>query len=145
MPPAVCGTGAILLGVFFIALHLIPVIRNARYGWRTLDGEIIGINHENRLLRIRYRIGSDRFHEFDYEYAACFLSGVIPKTGLKVGVTVRAEDPYYVESVLILDKYMPFSGRGYLNNSRFHTVLRTAVFSGFFILCGILFLTGEIT
>lgn len=133
----------IILGILILALGILPVLRNALQGRKTLDGKIIGINYDNQSLRIRYKINRDTYQDIDYFKArSCFLSGNIPKIGLKVTVTVNKDDQYHPVSVFIATKYAPFTKTGYLNDSRLLTLLRFVVLSSFLIFGGILMLIG---
>ncbi|MCR5305975.1 MAG: hypothetical protein K6E36_05690 [Oscillospiraceae bacterium] len=136
------GTGCILLGLFFLGTGIYPAIRNAREGTKTLDGEVIGYDYENRTILLKYRADNGETYEIGYPHLQSFATGVFPKTGLKVGITVRKDDPARVTNILLLQGFKRISGTGYLSSSRFRMALRTALLSGFFLFCGILFLTG---
>lgn len=133
---------SIFLGTLILSSGIFFVIRNALQGRKTLDGKVIGINYDDRSIRIRYKINRDIYQDIDYYKAPGFLSGNIPKIGLKVTVTVNKDNLYHPISVEILSKHMRGSKPGYLNNSRLLTLLRFAGLSSFLIICGILTLIG---
>lgn len=83
-----------------------------------LNGKIIGIDHEARSLRIRYKIDKNTYQDIDYYKSSCFLSGIIPKIGLKVTVTVNTDNLYKPVSVFIAERMMPFTKIDYMNNSK---------------------------
>lgn len=103
---------------------------------------MIGVNYDNRSLRIRYKIDRDTYQDIDYFKAGYFLSGNIPKIGLKVTVTVYKDDLYRPVSVLIMTGTRKITSTGYLNNSRFLAALGFAGLSSFLIIGGILILIG---
>lgn len=132
----------IVLGILILSLGILPVLRNALNGKKTLDGKVIGINYDDQSLRIRYKINRDTYQDIDYYKKSCFLSGNIPKIGLKVTVTVHKDDLYSPVSVFMATKYAPFTKIGYLNDSRSLTLLRFVGLSSFLIIGGILLLIG---
>ena len=144
MSPVFCGIGCILIGVFFIGILAFGYIRNVRNGMKTLDGEIIAINHDTQTLRIRYK-DKEQEYETDHHDLRCFATGIFPEIGLKVGVRVRTDSPSAPVSILLQRSSINGSRDRFIHCSRFHTILRLGFISGFFIFCGILFLTGQIT
>lgn len=132
----------IVFGGLILSSGIFFVIRNALEGKRILDGKIIGINYDDRSIRIRYKINRDTYQDIDYYKAPGFLSGNIPKIGLKVTVTVNKDDLYRPLSVLLTSKYIRGSKPGYLNNSRFLGFIRCVGLSSFLIIGGILTLIG---
>lgn len=123
-----------------LAFGIFAAIRNALQGKKTLDGKVIGINHDKRSLRIRYKINKDTYQDIDYYKASCFLSGNIPKIGLKVTVTVYKENLYRPISVLMHKNYARGAKPGYLNSSKLLELIRLIGLSSFLIVCGILIL-----
>lgn len=144
MSSTFCGVACILIGVFFIGILAFGYIRDAYSGMKTLDGEIIAINHDTQTLRIRYK-DKEQYFEIDHYDLRCFATGIFPKVGLKVGVRVRKENPSAPVSVLIQRSYINGKRDEFINSSRFHTIIRIGLLSGFFIFGGILFLMGQIS
>lgn len=144
MSPARFGVVCILIGVFLIGILVFGYIRDICTGMKTLDGEIIAINHDTQTLRIRYK-DKEQYYETDRRELRCFATGKFPKIGLKVGVRVRKENPSAPVSVLIQRSFVNGKRDEFINCSRFHTVLRIGLVSGFFIFGGILLLTGQIS
>lgn len=143
MSPTIYGIACILIGVFFIGILAFGYIRDARSGMKTLDGEIIAIDHDTQTLRIRYK-DKEQYYEISHHDLRCFATGKFPKIGLKVGVRVRKENPSAPVSVLIQHSFLNGKRDEFINCSSFHTIIRIGVLSGFFIFGGILFLTGQI-
>ena len=82
MSSTIYGIICFIISISFIAFLAARHIIDLRNGIKRTDGEIIGIDHENKTLRIRYRTGKDTYHEFDYHHLQCFATGVFPKMGL---------------------------------------------------------------
>jgi hypothetical protein len=136
------GVLAILTGIILIAFEVFGLLRYKINKQKVLNGKIIGIDHEARSLRIRYRIDKNKYQEIDYYKSTCFLSGIMPKIGLKVTVTVNIDNPYCPVSVFIAKRMMPFTKIGYMNNSKELTFLRLAGLGTLLVAGGILILTG---
>lgn len=144
MSPTFCGVACILIGIFFIGILVFGYIRDAYSGMKTLDGEVIAINHDTQTLHIQYKY-KEQHYEIDHHDLRCFATGKFPKIGLKVGVRVRKENPSAPVSVLIQRSFLNGKRDEFINCSSFHTIIRIGVLSGFFIFGGILFLTGQIS
>lgn len=129
-------------GAILIAIEIYGIIRFRVNGQRVLNGKIIGIDYEARSLRIRYKISKNIFQDIDYYKSDCFISGIIPKIGLKVTVTVNKDDPYRPVSVLIAKRIMLFTKIDYMNNSRELTFLRLVGLGTLLIAGGILLYIG---
>lgn len=124
-------------GVIVLSLGIIFKIRNLLKGRKILDGKVIGINHDDQSLRIRYKIDKNTYQDIDYRCAGYFLSGKIPPVGLKLTVTVNKDDPYLPVSVLILTGSPRVTRKAYVNDSRVKQVLRFALLSSVLIIGGI--------
>lgn len=133
----------IVMGATFLSFAAIPYIRNALKGQNTLNGKLIAINHENKTLRIRYRINKNTYHDIDYHEAVGFLSGKLPAIGLKLTVTVKKDDPYHPVSVLMIPGSRRITRKNYINHSNASPVIYGTLFGSFFIFCGIMTLLGE--
>lgn len=142
MADKVCAYATVFLGAFMLLCYAGAAIRNALQGKKILDGKVIGIDHDSRSLIIRYKIGKELYQDIAYRTASCFLSGNIPKIGLKVTVTVYKEDLYRPISVLMHKNYARGAKPGYLNSSKLLELIRLIRLSSFLIICGILTLIG---
>ena len=140
MSPTVKGVLCVILGAVFLLLPVIRVLLNQREGKRMLPGEVTGIDQKTKMLHIRCRIAKDTYHEFEWKAD----SGFLPQPGLKVAVTVYKDDPYKPVSVLTGTKMMRGEPLGYTHGTMRHFIIRCAILGGFFVFCGVLFLTGEI-
>ena len=124
-------------GVIVLSLGIIFKIRNLLKGRKILDGKVIGINHDDQSLRIRYKIDNNTYQDIDYRCASYFLSGKIPPVGLKLTVTVNKNDLYRPVSVFILSGSPRVTRKEYVNDSRAKQVLRFATISSVLIVGGI--------
>lgn len=133
------GIMGLVLGLFFVSMWIFLTVRNKVQGRKMLDGRIIGIDHENRVLIIRYKLAKDSYQDIAYYGAgAAFLSGELPPIGLKVTVTVEKEAPYRPVSVHMMRRYR--GGRAYANESRVKLALSCWGFGLFGIVFGIIFI-----
>lgn len=142
MSPTIYGIACILIGVFFIGILAFGYIRDAHSGMKTLDGEIIAIDHDTQTLRIRYK-DKEQYYEIGHHDLRCFTTGIFPKIGLKVGVRVHINNPSAPVSVLIQRSFINGKRNEFINCSRFHTIIRIGLLSSFFIFGGILLLIRE--
>lgn len=124
-------------GVIILSFGIIFMIRNLLKGRKILDGKIIGINHDDQSLRIRYKIDNNTYQDIDYRCASYFLSGKIPPVGLKLTVTVNKDDPSLPISVLILQGSPRVTRKAYVNDSRAKQILRFILLTSLFIIGGI--------
>ena len=127
----------ITMGVIVLSLGIFHAIWKLLKGRKTLDGKIIGINHDGQSLRIRYKPCKNTYQDIDYRCARYFLSGKIPPVGLKLTVTVNKNDLYRPVSVFILSGSPRVTRKEYVNDSRAKQVLRFAAISSVLIVGGI--------
>lgn len=131
------GIMGLVLGLFFVSVWIFLTVRNKVQGRKMLDGRIIGIDHENKALIIRYKIAKDSYQDIAYYGAgAAFLSGVLPPVGLKV--TVKKQDPY--RPVLVHMRRGYRGGRAYADESKAKLALSCWGFGLFGIVSGIIFI-----
>lgn len=142
MENKIIGLLAIICGVILIAFEIFGLLRCKINGQKILNGKIIGIDHEARTLRIRYKIAQNTYQDIDYYKSTGFLSGNMPKIGLKVTVTVNTDDLYRPVAVMMTTMMMPFTKIGYMNNSKELTFLRLAGLGTLLIAGGMLVYTG---
>lgn len=143
MKDTIMGSIYIIMGAVFVSLAVIPYIRDALKGQKTLNGKLIAIDHENKTLRIRYRIDRNTYHDTDYRGAVGFLSGKLPPIGLKLTVTVKKDDPYLPVSVLMIPGSPRITRKNYINFNKVHGMIYGTLLGSFFVFCGIMTLLGE--
>ena len=142
MEDRIFGILAILMGIILIAIEIFGSLRYKINKQKVLNGKIIGIDHEARSLRIKYRIDKNTYQDIDYYKSDCFISGIMPKIGLKVTVTVNNDNLYRPVSVIIAKRMMPFTKIDYMNNSKELTFLRLVGLGALLIAGGIFACTG---
>lgn len=144
MTDFIIGIFGVTLGVLIPAGRLLIYIRDTRLGKKVIDGEVIGINEEEKTVRIRYKADNESFYEFDHNAFAAFISGRIPEPGLKVSVTVHEDDPYSPLSVLMLRASDRISRKPYMNSSNALNLIRLAALSAFLLSGGLIALFGDV-
>ena len=127
----------IVVGSLLLLLMLAGKLRDIAIGKRTLYGKVIAVNARDRILRIRYQIAKNTYHEFDWKHDSYYL----PEVGLGVQVAVPRDDPYHPVTVLLSLRLLRGSPIVYANSSRLRSVLAVLLLIAC-ILCGILMLAG---
>lgn len=146
--------GDVILGWLYLIIGLILLfaliflgIRDAIRGIRSVNGIVSGEDPDTHDFYIRYKI-RDTCYEVSFprhsSYFKYFMPGP-PDVGLKIVLRIRKDDPYEVVSIYptLHTKLTSFSKGGiYSNNYVWKVPLIIFSLSAFFIIIGVVFMTG---
>ena len=142
----ILGWFELIIGLIFPIILIYVWIRDSINGVRSVNGIVFGTDPNAHYYYIRYKIRNTCYEVScpRYRYSSYFMLGP-PDVGLKIVLKVRKDDPYKVVSIhtTVQTKLTSFSKDGiYSNNYVWKVPLFFLSLSAFFIITGVVFITG---